>query len=40
MRLSEKTLELSIIAQLTERLAIPNALWLGLTQKGREELGL
>lgn len=39
MRLSEKTLELSIIAQLTERLAIPNALWLGLTQKEEKNWG-
>jgi hypothetical protein len=31
-RLSEKTLELSILAQLAERLGLPNVLWWGLTQ--------
>ncbi len=39
MRLSGKTLELSIIAQLSERLAILNALWLGLTQKEKKNWG-
>lgn len=39
MRLSEKTLELSITAQLTQRLAIPNAIWFGLTQKEERQFG-
>jgi hypothetical protein len=39
MRLSEKTLELSITSQLTQRLNIPHAIWFGLTQRQERELG-
>lgn len=39
MRLSEKTLELSITAQLTYRLGIANAIWFGLTQRQERQLG-
>jgi len=39
MRISEKTLELSILAQFTQRLGIPNALWIGLTQGEEKQLG-
>jgi hypothetical protein len=39
MRLSEKTLELSITSQLTHRLDLPEAIWLGLTQQQENRLG-
>jgi hypothetical protein len=39
MRLSEKTLELSITSQLTHRLGIGDAVWFGLTQKQESRLG-
>lgn len=39
MRLSEKTLELSITSQLTQRLNVPEAVWFGLTQHQERELG-
>jgi hypothetical protein len=38
-RLSEKTLELSITAQLTQRLGVANAIWFGLTQRQERLLG-
>jgi len=38
-RLSEKTLELSITAQLTHRLGVANAIWFGLTQRQERLLG-
>jgi hypothetical protein len=39
MRLSEKTLELSITSQLAQRLNIPQVVWFGLTQRQERELG-
>src|SRR6185369_3697318 len=39
MRLSEKTLELSITSQLTHRLNLSDAVWLGLTQQQENRLG-
>ncbi len=39
MRLSEKTLELSITSQLTQRLNVPEAIWFGLTQRQERDLG-
>jgi hypothetical protein len=39
MRLSEKTLELSITSQLTHRLGIGDAVWFGLTQQQESRLG-
>lgn len=39
MRISEKTLELSVIAQFTQRLGVPNAIWLGLTQAQEKKFG-
>jgi hypothetical protein len=39
MRLSEKTLEVSICAQLTHLLGIPDAIWFGLTQQQEKRAG-
>ena len=39
MRLSEKTLEISLCCQISQRLSITNALWVGLTQRQERELG-
>lgn len=39
MRLSEKTLELSLCAQFAERWNLRNAIWFGLTQGQEKELG-
>jgi hypothetical protein len=39
MRLSEKTLELAITAQFTDRLGIANATWFGLTHRRECRVG-
>lgn len=39
MRLSEKTIELSLVSQISYRLAWSRAIWFGLTQKQERELG-
>lgn len=39
MRLSEKTLELSLVAQLSGRLGLTEGIWFGLTQKQERQLG-